>query len=259
MKNCPNCGRQVRMSATFCTQCGARFEAGPPAEQAPPSHAPPPSGQAPPNQTPPPEQPPAQGGPPASTPSGPVPGAPAPPPGAPAPGMQVPPKRSSMQVLGVAAATVVVLGGLVFALTRGGGDDTTPAGADDLEPTPFVEPTPVVPTAPPGAEFFVRIMDIEVQDDTFVVAFQTFGYEPILGAGQKHVHFFFDTVPPEEAGVPGGGPWALYPDTPGEMGASPYTGLGPADVPEGATALCTLVANDNHSVIQDSGTCYPLP
>lgn len=165
-----------------------------------------------------------------------------------------------MQVIGVAAATVVVLGGLVFALTRGGGDDTTPvADPADLQTTPLVEPTPVVPTVPPGAEFFVRIMDIEVQDDTFVVAFQTFGYEPILGAGQKHVHFYFDTVPHSEAGIPGGGPWVLHPDRAGVMGASPYTGLGPADVPEGATALCAIVANDNHSVIQDSGTCYPLP
>jgi uncharacterized repeat protein (TIGR01451 family) len=42
-------------------------------------------------------------------------------------------------------------------------------------------------------------------------------------------------------------------------GPSPFTGYGPTDRPVGATHLCVLVANHDHSVRLNSGNCYNLP
>jgi hypothetical protein len=72
----------------------------------------------------------------------------------------------------------------------------------------------------------------------------------------QHVHMFFDTVPPEQAGSPGAGPWKL---TWNVYGDPPFTQYGIAQRPAGATQMCALVANANHSVIQGSGNCVFLP
>jgi hypothetical protein len=96
-----------------------------------------------------------------------------------------------------------------------------------------------------------RINGIGVEGDRYVVEFETFGFEPQLPG--QHVHFFFDTVSPEEAGVPGQGPWILY----GE--GSPFTEYSLADRPEGAAQMCVLVANPDHSVQANSGNCFDLP
>ena len=96
-----------------------------------------------------------------------------------------------------------------------------------------------------------EITGINLSGSRYVVAFQTLGFTPQLPG--QHVHFFFNTVPPEQAGVPGAGPWVVY------GGASPFTGYGTADRPGGATQMCILVANPDHSVIPGSGNCYALP
>jgi hypothetical protein len=96
-----------------------------------------------------------------------------------------------------------------------------------------------------------RIESIYVQEGQYVVNFETVGFEPQLPG--HHVHFFFNTVPPEEAGVPGSGPWFLY------GGPSPFREYGVADRPAGATQVCILVANPDHSVQADSGNCLDLP
>lgn len=96
-----------------------------------------------------------------------------------------------------------------------------------------------------------RIDDVSMQDDLYVVDFETFGFTPRLPG--QHLHFFFDTVPPEQAGQPGQGPWVIY------GGASPFTGYTVAERPPGATNLCVLVANEDHSVQLDTGNCVALP
>jgi hypothetical protein len=85
----------------------------------------------------------------------------------------------------------------------------------------------------------------------YAVDFATVGFTPALPG--QHVHFFFDTVAPEQAGLPGSGPWAVY------GGPSPFTGYGAADRPAGATQMCILVANSDHSVQANTGNCFPLP
>ncbi len=96
-----------------------------------------------------------------------------------------------------------------------------------------------------------RITGISMMGTQYAVNFQTYGYTPAMPG--QHVHFFFDTVPPAQAGVPGSGPWKVY------AGPSPFTEYGPADRPPSATQLCILVANPDHSVIQGTGNCYSLP
>jgi uncharacterized repeat protein (TIGR01451 family) len=99
--------------------------------------------------------------------------------------------------------------------------------------------------------FHANITGITIDGSQYAATFETFGFTPDVM--DTHVHFFFDTVPPDQAGVPGSGPWIIY------GGPSPFTGYGPADRPDGASQLCILVANHDHTVIQGSGNCYPLP
>jgi hypothetical protein len=109
-------------------------------------------------------------------------------------------------------------------------------------------PTPT-PT-PAGRQ--ARITGITIDGDAYAVAYQAFGFTPDI-PGARHVHFFFDTVPPEEAGVPGKGPWILY------DGPSPFKEYKLSDRPAAATRMCILVANHDHSVVQDTGNCWDLP
>lgn len=113
-------------------------------------------------------------------------------------------------------------------------------------PTPTLTPTPTVPPGP-----YSRINGITIEEGHYVVEYETFEFTETLPG--THVHFFFDTVPPDQAGVPGGGPWILY------GGPRPFRGYTVADRPAAAEQMCILVANADHSVQAESGNCYPLP
>jgi serine/threonine protein kinase len=144
--------------------------------------------------------------------------------------------------------------------------ETAPAPTETTPPT--VELAPIVlatetlapsetPTEAPTATetmppLFVRINSITVNDTgNYVVEYETFGYTEQLPG--MHVHFFFNTVPVEQAGSPGSGPWYLY------GGPRPFTKYKETDRPADATEMCALVANSNHSIIPESGNCMNLP
>lgn len=112
-------------------------------------------------------------------------------------------------------------------------------------------PEPSGPFEPPYTPY-VRIINITIDDQQrYVVEYETYGYtEQLPGV---HVHFFFNTVYQENAGVPGSGPWIVY------GGPRPFTGYAVKDRPEGATQMCARVANSNHSIQLDSGNCVDLP
>ncbi len=191
-----------------------------------------------------------------------------------------------MLVIGLAAAAVAIGVGAGLALMLGGSDDpdaaaelgetataTTSASESPeaeetsvvtVEPTstlPPVTSTPASPSAtntvpapsatPTLAPNTSRISAIEVADGRYSVDFDVAGFAPQVAS--QHVHFFFDTVAPVQAGVPGAGPWFLY------GGPSPFTGYAVTDRPPGATELCILVARPDHSVIQATGNCVQLP
>jgi hypothetical protein len=102
---------------------------------------------------------------------------------------------------------------------------------------------------PPGP--YVRINAIHLEGTNYVVEYETFEYmERLPGI---HVHFFFDTVGEENAGVPGKGPWILY------GGPRPFTEYTTLDRPAIATQMCALAANPDHSIIPHTGNCVALP
>jgi hypothetical protein len=115
-------------------------------------------------------------------------------------------------------------------------------------PTPTITPTATIPVGIP----YSRINGITRNDQGYyVVDYETFEYTETLPG--MHVHFFFNTVPKEEAGVPGSGPWILY------GGPRPFAEYHQDDRPLDATHMCILVANADHSVQQNSGNCFMLP
>ena len=96
-----------------------------------------------------------------------------------------------------------------------------------------------------------EIVDIGVENGTYVVTFSTEGFTPQLPG--RHLHFYFDTVAEVDAGRLGAGPWKIY-------GQSiPFRGYTVAQRPPGATALCVRVANPDHSILAGTGNCFPLP
>lgn len=116
-------------------------------------------------------------------------------------------------------------------------------------PTEVVDPPTATPTDPVGP--YVRINSIELDGSNYVVTYETFGYtEAIPG---EHIHFFFNNVLPEQAGVGGSGPWYVW------GGPRPFSGYTTADRPGSADQICALVANQNHTIQLDSGNCVALP
>ncbi|RPJ24806.1 MAG: serine/threonine protein kinase [Chloroflexi bacterium] len=111
--------------------------------------------------------------------------------------------------------------------------------------TPDFTPTPEGP--------YVVITEIRNQGDLYAVDYEVHNFPD---EANLHVHIFFDTVPPEQAGSPGAGPWKL---TWGTYGNPPFTQYGVANRPADATQLCALVANPNHSIQLNTGNCVNLP
>lgn len=140
-------------------------------------------------------------------------------------------------------------------------DTEAPAATQATVPTVVLPPTPTdaatpIPTVPPTATVppgiaYVRINNITVEGDRYVVDYETFEYNEQLPG--MHVHFFFNNVTPKNAGVPGSGPWYLY------GGPRPFMEYKLSDRPASATQMCALVANGDHSVQLDSGNCLDLP
>jgi hypothetical protein len=123
-------------------------------------------------------------------------------------------------------------------------------------PSPTLAPTPT-PT-PAGRQ--ARILSITLSGSTYVVDYQVFGYQqqltkPGAPAPQgRHVHFFWNTLPPSQAGMPQAHPkWYVY------YGPIPFTRWKVSDRPAKATQLCILVANSDHTVVQGTGNCVDLP
>ena len=127
-----------------------------------------------------------------------------------------------------------------------------PATASPTE-TSIPTDTPI-PSTPTPSTPYVVITGITLANNKYVVDYEVHNFPSDVP--NMHVHMFFNTVPPDQAGVPGSGPWKL---TWGPYGDPPFTQYGPANRPVGATQMCSLVANPNHTVIPDSGNCFDLP
>jgi hypothetical protein len=99
---------------------------------------------------------------------------------------------------------------------------------------------------------FVRIKGITLDNQQrYVIDYETFEFSEQLPG--MHLHFFFNTVPVEQAGIPGEGNWMIY------GGPRPFAAIEQSQRPEKASQICALVANADHSVQLNSGTCAILP
>jgi serine/threonine-protein kinase len=124
-----------------------------------------------------------------------------------------------------------------------------PQATDTPAPTDTPPPT-ATPTVPAGE--FVSINSINLDGSTYVVDYTPSGYTPALPG--MHIHFFFNTVPPESAGVgPSQQTWFVY------GGPNPFRGYTINDRPGAATQMCALVANPDHTIQLNTGNCVALP
>jgi len=121
---------------------------------------------------------------------------------------------------------------------------------------PLETPTQTaVPYTPTPETPYVIITNISINSNNFyVVDYETHNFPS--DSPKMHVHMFFNTVPPDQAGSPGSGPWKL---TWGPYGDHPFVQYGISNRPAGATQMCALVANPNHTVQPNSGNCMDLP
>ena len=166
-----------------------------------------------------------------------------------------PPAATTAPVLTKPAADVAAtatLPALADAPTSEPSATPTPTIISTLPPsaTSTITPSPT-PTIPVGVPYS-HINAITVNEQGFyVVDYETFEYTEALPG--QHVHFFFNTVSVEQAGMPGSGPWKLY------GGPRPFDEYRTSDRPASATQLCILVANADHSIQINSGNCFTLP
>jgi actin-like ATPase involved in cell morphogenesis len=151
-------------------------------------------------------------------------------------------------VLGLAVLLVAGMAMLASGLLAGGGNPSAAPSAISVRPTLPAAPTPL-PTALQAQT--ALITGVTLAGDRYQVAFTTTGFVPAVGG--HHVHFFWDTVPPQLAGSPATGPYLVH------IGGSPFAEMGPATRPNGASAVCIIVANPDHTVVPASGNCVALP
>ncbi len=107
--------------------------------------------------------------------------------------------------------------------------------------------TPAAPTS----DVSVVIVSVAMEGDTYVVNYETIGFiENVKG---RHIHFFFNNIKPEQAALPGNGPYVMY------GGPRPFKGVTVFDRPADATQICAIVTNPDHTGIPNSGSCFDLP
>jgi len=194
------------------------------------------------------------------------------------PQKQPPAKKSGlsmpMMVGGGIGLVILIIAGIFLAGQIGGNgasqateepvipiaDTAVPTSTNMPEPTATTPPPTEIPTdtavppTPTPETPYVVLTDIRLENNSYVVDFEMHNTPP--DQPNMHVHMFFNTVPPEQAGSPGTGPWKLIG---GPYGPSPFTLYGPANKPAGATQMCGLIANPNHTVVPNSGNCVNLP
>ena len=113
-----------------------------------------------------------------------------------------------------------------------------------------------------------RIVDLRREGERFVADYAVETFDPLIFEGgvqgtpdDHHVHFFFDTTAPDDAGTNSSTPgqWTVWDRVEGG-GALRFDAATVAEAEtEGARRLCVLVADSSHGVEPDSGNCLDLP
>jgi hypothetical protein len=186
-------------------------------------------------------------------------------------------------VAGVLVAGALVAGGILALSNRddgGAGAATDTTGATDettvattaeavitaavattATPTTTAAVAVVPPACPEGdTRECIDITNVAVDGDSLVIDWTPFNFEPSIG--DRHAHFFYDTVLPTEAGTNA----AQFGATPGiwELtDARPFRSereMLLSNKPPEATQVCVTVANADHGVVDPTVfECVPLP
>ena len=151
--------------------------------------------------------------------------------------------RAALSTTVSAATETAVIATLPPTPTAGPPTATPPPPTSTIDPN---LPTPIPPGVP-----YVLITGITVQDDHYVVDYETMEFTASLNS--QHIHFFFNTTPLEDAGAPGTGPYVMH------AGPRPFSEVSVFDTPPEATQMCARVANVDHTILADSGNCVDLP
>jgi hypothetical protein len=182
-----------------------------------------------------------------------------------------------MVIGGVGLLVVLALAIVGLMSLFGGGDDgnggqtaaatqppttATAAIAVIEDPTATSTATPTAtPTAKPAASSTprpsatplpsVRITDIRIENDLYVLDYAASGFTQDMEG--FHVHFFFDTVSPRDAGAGSTEIYYMF------AGPAPYSEIPINERPADATQLCAVIAEADHLVRLESGNCIDLP
>lgn len=162
-----------------------------------------------------------------------------------------------------AVAVLVVVVGAALAFTVFGGDDGAKKG-ENAAPPATTTTTEAAPACASSSGRCVVIDEITEEDGGLVVAYTTVGYQPRIegsGTDRFHVHFFYDTVPVENAGVPGRGPWIVWDlDPDGRFLLHDVPAVQRDQIPSRATQLCAVVGTHDHRLDEDpKPSCKDLP
>lgn len=173
-------------------------------------------------------------------------------------------KRAAL--IGGIVAAVVIIGIVVafFALSGGSGDDASSTSTTGGTETTIGDTTTTVQQVGPLSSSCgerspcVQITSITEDGADYSVAFETIGYEPGEPVDDnEHIHFYWNTEDEQDVGTnaPASqrGQWVVY------GGSSPFTGMVIADKPSDADGICASQAKPDHSVVEGTGTCFPLP
>ena len=185
-----------------------------------------------------------------------------------------PPKhsRTSRRTLFAAiAAAILVIGGVVLGVSLLGSDPSTagqPPVTADAPTTPSTTPGTGAPATDCRSESgrCAFITDIALDGDRIVADYETVDFDPLIFEAGKtgtpddhHVHFFFNTTSPENAGSNGNPPgvWFIW-DRAAGGGELRFDDL-TRDQAGDASQLCVRVSDSSHAVEADSGNCVDLP
>jgi actin-like ATPase involved in cell morphogenesis len=177
------------------------------------------------------------------------------------------PRRSYRTFLAALAAAVVVIGAVLVGVNVLGSDAST-AGQPTVSSVAPTDPGTGAPVRDCGSESgrCAFITDIALDGTRIVANYETVDFDPLIfEAGKRgtpddhHVHFFFNTVSPENAGSNGHPPgvWWIW-DRAAGNGELRFDDVTIDDAGD-ASQLCIRVADSNHGVEGDSGNCVDLP
>jgi hypothetical protein len=161
---------------------------------------------------------------------------------------------------GAATDTTGAAGETTVATTAGA--VTTAAAATTATTAATTTATTAAPPACPEGETreCIDITSVAIDGDSLVIDWTAFNFEPAVG--DRHAHFFYDTVLPTEAGT-NAAQFGAIPKIWELTDARPFRSereMLLSNRPPEATQVCVTVANADHGVVDPTVfECVPLP